>query len=204
MNKFFSWVLHLFFPTRCIICKTQGPDICKRCLQAFESAKPSNHPWITSFWNYRDFHVEQIMRYLKNYPNARLVAYLVTSIHTPASIHSDAIIIPVPIHKNRFMDRGYNQAELIAQAFSKKLHLPLVNHVVYKKISTHKQGTLKSRQSRIHNLENSFGVRTPSAIRGKHCIIVDDITTTGSTLCEIQKTLLASGAQSVSALTLAN
>ncbi len=204
MNKWFSSFINIFFPTKCIVCATQGPDLCSSCLHSFEPSKPSNYDWITSFWNYRDPQVEIIMRYLKNYPNRRVITSLVNFITFKSIIPLESIIVPVPIHKKRFIDRGYNQSELIAEAFSKKLHIPLGKNILYKKFSTHKQGTLKSKKSRIHNLENSFGVRDKALIYKKHILIIDDITTTGSTLCEIQKTLLASGARSVSAITLAN
>lgn len=203
MNKWFTFFLNSIFPTRCIVCEKQGPDLCQKCLHGFEKAKPSHHEWIHSFWNYRDPNVEKMMRYLKNYPNERLIKIIIAYL-SPLPVESIHIIIPVPIHKKRFIKRGYNQAELLAKYFARSLQIPLVTNGVYKKFATHKQGTLKSKTSRLHNLENSFGVKNNHLIKNKNILIIDDITTSGATLCEIQKTLLAAGAQSVSALTIAN
>lgn len=206
--------LDVLFPTECVICNTQGSDICLSCLDSLRHAKPTAHDWVASFWDYHDPNVEIMMRYLKTYPNIRLIRRIVAFIKKNYignlnslinfDIQDNLVIIPVPIHKTRFRERGFNQSELLARAFSAKTPAPVFTTILFKKNYTRKQGTLLSRQERMNNLTGSFEVKNKKSLFGKKIIIIDDIVTTGSTLQEIRKTLIASGATSVSAITIAN
>lgn len=202
--KFLMPIINFIFPTRCVLCNTQGPDICKLCLQHLEHAKPSNHHWIISGFNYRDERVEQLMRLIKNKPHHRVVRILTRDISKRIPFPTADMIIPIPIHRSRFIERGYNQSLLIAQSFSTLFAIPLVSKVLIKPRKTKKQGTMKSRADRIKNLENSFTIQNKKIIQGKTILLVDDITTTGSTLIQAKDVLLAAGAKEVTAYTLAN
>lgn len=206
MNKWFESFWNILFPTTCITCSKQGPDLCRTCIASLTFAKPTNYTWITSMWDYRDPYVTTIMRTLKNHPNRRLCSVLMKTIinHHSNLKQREFVIVPVPIHRTRFQERGFNQSLLLAEEYAKHTQQKLFPHVLYKKHQTHKQGTLTSKQSRLHNLQNSFAVRDSSKIKNQHVLIIDDITTTGTTLVELQKTLVAAGAKSVSALTVAN
>ena len=70
--------------------------------------------------------------------------------------------------------------------------------------NTKKQGMTKSKEERIANAVGSFGINNLETIAYKNIIIVDDITTTGSTLAEAHKTLIDAGAINVMAWTVAN
>lgn len=202
--KFLVQIINLLFPTRCVICDTQGPDICQTCLLDLHHAKPSEHDWITSGFNYHDERIEQLMRLIKNKPHGRVVRLLVRSMFKQIPLPVADMIIPIPIHRSRFIERGYNQSLLIAKSVSKILAIPIESSVLIKHHQTKKQGTLASRADRMKNLEQSFTVRNKKIIQGKHILLVDDITTTGSTLSEARKTLLDAGACSVNAITVAN
>lgn len=214
MLKFFEKFLDLFFPTECFICQKLGPDLCAECLDNFEAQKISNHDWIVSLWNYRDPNVEILMRSIKNIPHKRLAAIISTKLFEKlrtAKAHnpwfhqiSNVLIIPIPIGKIRFRERGYNQAELLAEPLAQLLNRKVVKNVLFKKKHTHKQGTTKSKAERGVNLKDSFGVRNFHQIQNRDILIVDDITTTGSTLLEARKVLLEAGAQNIVAITVAN
>lgn len=79
------------------------------------------------------------------------------------------------------MQRGYNQVSLIARPIAQSLHVPLRPCVLMRTGSSTKQAAL-SRQERLKNLDGAFVIRKANAIRGKHVLLVDDVTTTGATL----------------------
>lgn len=141
-------------------------------------------------------------------PNGRVASLLAetfaTMIKNRPEDSSQWILIPVPITQKRFRERGYNQAELLATYFSKSFHLALEKNVLYKTKHTHKQGTAKSKEERTQNIIGSFGIKHPECIEGKNIILIDDITTTGSTLVEIRELLMTHAVGKVLAWTIAN
>ncbi len=99
---------------------------------------------------------------------------------SPLFSNLDAII-PVPLHRKRYMQRGYNQSEQFAAGLGEPLNLPVENHLLFRSRATETQ-TRKSRFSRYQNVHHIFEVRDPEHFRGKHLLLVDDVITTGSTL----------------------
>ncbi len=201
-------LLHVFlnflFPTKCIVCNAEGPDICTKCLASFEGPKPSNHDWIFSLWNYRDPNVERVMRHIKNVPNMRVARILSPMLRQGFAEHGKLVIIPIPIGRARFHSRGYNQSMLLARPLATLTHQKLCANVLVKTKQTKKQGTTKNKQERVSNIAGSFQVRNARLIKNKTVLLVDDITTTGTTLYEARKILLESGARDVIAITIAN
>ena len=214
MQRLLEKILNILFPLRCIICGTQGPDICAKCLSSFEPPKISNYDWIISLWNYRDPNVERLMRHIKNIPNQRIAKILAAEIMArlrqykgPAlSGISNAIVVPIPIGRARLRSRGYNQSLLLARPLAKLLRRTIFANILIKSKQTKKQGTTKSRSERLENIAGSFSVPNNQyrKINNRDIVIIDDITTTGSTLVEVRKVLLAHGAKNVLAITIAN
>lgn len=91
------------------------------------------------------------------------------------------LIIPVPLHKQKQLKRGYNQSLSFAEGLSAKMLLPVENNNLVKITSTESQ-TKKSRSSRYENMKDVFSVKNPQQLTGKHILLVDDIVTTGATL----------------------
>ena len=89
-------------------------------------------------------------------------------------------IVPVPLHRRRKRQRGYNQSELICEAVSKVFNRPVVANNLYRKQFTTSQ-THKNRQDRMDNMTNVFDVRHPEQFENKHILLIDDIITTGAT-----------------------
>lgn len=91
------------------------------------------------------------------------------------------IIIPVPLHKKRLHQRGYNQSTCFAQGLATKLDAIVDDNNLVRTHATETQ-THKGRFMRFENMQEVFRVEEPEQLKGKHILLVDDVVTTGSTL----------------------
>lgn len=105
------------------------------------------------------------------------------------------LVVPVPLYHKKESERGFNQAELVAEYFSKKLKLSGAC-VLQRTKETETQVKL-DRAGRLKNLKGAFACRDNKTVEGKTILLVDDVTTTGATLNECAQVLLDSGAKSV-------
>ena len=111
-------------------------------------------------------------------------------------------IVPVPLHKKKFMQRGYNQSEQFAIGLSASMKIPVFRHLLTRTKSNETQ-TRKSRFSRYQNVKEIFAVNDPEKWKGRHLILVDDVVTTGSTLEACASSILSKTNARVSIATLA-
>ena len=112
------------------------------------------------------------------------------------------LIIPVPLHWQRLLKRGYNQSQLLARFLAKKINLPLAPSVLVRTKNTPPQVGL-SRNQREKNLKKAFLVKKPSLVEGKKLLLIDDVITTGATIEEASRTLKRAGAELVGVLAFA-
>lgn len=117
------------------------------------------------------------------------------------AIGADAVV-PVPIHKKRLKQRGYNQAQAIAEILGEKLNIPCAEELLVRTKQTEAQKKLTV-QERFLNLNDAFSV-DKNALKEyqkrmtlKKVILVDDIYTTGSTMECCSRTLLESGVKEI-------
>lgn len=101
-------------------------------------------------------------------------------IQTPEYQFIDSVI-PVPLHKRRLQERGYNQVGKFGVEIAKKLNAEYIDSVL-KKISYNKKQSKHGRFSRWTNTVETFGVQNESLLVNKHILLVDDIVTTGATI----------------------
>lgn len=113
------------------------------------------------------------------------------------------VLVPVPVHAARRRERGFDQAELLAQEAARALGLPVVA-ALRRAARTTAQHAL-GRGARAGNVGHAFSVDTPlgPAIAGKWLILVDDVVTTGATISACADALYGAGARAVSGLSLA-
>lgn len=97
-------------------------------------------------------------------------------------------IIPVPISKKRFTERGYNQSELIVKELAKKTNLELLNNCLIKTKNIIEQSKL-SKEDRQKNIQNAYELKNKELILNKKILLFDDIYTTGSTANECSRIL---------------
>lgn len=113
-------------------------------------------------------------------------------------------IIPVPLHKSRTRERGFNQSLLLARHISKEYKIPLDYKNLVKIKDTSDQATLAFRE-RLKNIsKDTFRLNNTHLFRGKNVLVVDDVVTTGTTLNVISKLLKKKGkAKNVDCVTVA-
>ena len=112
------------------------------------------------------------------------------------------VVIPVPLHRRRLWWRGFNQAALLAMTISRRLGKPSELQTLMRSRMTTPQ-TSQDHDARRRNVRRAFAVRRPARIKGLRVLLVDDVMTTGATVDECARVLMAAGAARVDVLTLA-
>jgi len=130
----------------------------------------------------------------------RIITIFVSEYRT--FFHDIDFLIPIPLHKKRFAERGFNQATSIARVLSRELGIALRDTAVVRTRDTPHQARL-DKEGRLQNVKEAFGVPDSEGIAQKRVLLVDDVLTTGATMQECAKVLLDHGASQVSAFTLA-
>lgn len=123
------------------------------------------------------------MIYLKNYFNADFLTF-------------------IPMTEKAKKRRGYNQSEILANKVSKKIGVEV--KVVLEKVKETERQAKLGRKERLKNLDGAFKVVDRKAVKGKTVVIVDDVTTTGSTAEVIASRLKRAGAERVYLITVAS
>ena len=119
-----------------------------------------------------------------------------------ADLPAPDLIVPVPLHRRRELERGYNQARLIAESMSQVAGVEVASpNAVVRSVDTPHQTGLPAAQRR-RNLDGAFTVADPGVIRGKRILIVDDVMTSGATLATLARMLRGAGAATVTAATI--
>lgn len=125
-----------------------------------------------------------------------LVEHFIKTEKNTDIIWQNSVLIPVPLHRKKFNERGYNQSEELAKELAKILKIPVVSDALIKTKETKPQMTLK-KEEREKNLENAFKIKNPELFQSKKIFLVDDVYTTGSTMQECAQILKTNGAKSV-------
>ena len=112
------------------------------------------------------------------------------------------VVVPVPLHRERERQRGYNQAWLISKPLARELRLPH-RAMLLMRTRPRPNKQVLSFEERWESVRGAFATRPGSQVDGKRVLLVDDVMTTGATLDACARALLESGAKSVLGLTVA-
>jgi ComF family protein len=112
------------------------------------------------------------------------------------------LVIPVPLHRRRLRWRGFNQAALLGLAIARRMDCVL-DVVTLARVRDTPPQTWQGSARRRRNVHGAFAVTRPHRIVNRSLLLVDDVMTTGATLDECARTLLAAGARKVDVFTLA-
>lgn len=179
-------------PYSCRICSlalnNSNYSLCGRCIK-----KKPHFDKVFCLYNY-DEPIKSLLRRFKYYEGFYMQVILVELLANslPPNYETECLI-PVPIHRHRLRQRGFNQSALLTRLLAKKINKPYSFDCCVKIKNTLPQAQL-NRKNRQNNLHNSFQV---FANNYRHITIVDDLLTTGSTVNELAKTLKNSGIQRV-------
>lgn len=226
-SKIRKFILDLIFPIKCLSCQAEGYWICSRCLNKirlygynlcpicelenrngsvcgyckdssnldglmiiFENNELSRKMIHFVKYNF----IDDIFTYLK----PKLSDYL----NNNPSWRDFFVLVPVPLHRRRFLERGFNQSQIICDIIGETKGNK-INNKLLKKIKYNKHQVGLSADRRRSNIVDSFKINLSVAIdHSNHIIIVDDVYTTGSTMEECAKQLKIYGYKSVWGLVL--
>lgn len=221
-------LLDLIYPPRCVNCEAANSWLCDACLKKVDiidlpvcqtcgtphSGEPatcsqcSHHPLkfidgIRVAAYFGENPIRPAIHALK-YRNHKAVAAplvdLLTDAYRRYNLHAD-VVVPVPLHKSRYKERGFNQSELLARGLCQRLALALDNKTLVRTKKTKTQMTLGA-DERHQNVAGAFDA-VSDRLNGRRILLIDDVCTTGSTLEACAVALKMSGAATVWGLTLA-
>jgi ComF family protein len=211
-----NFLLELFFPQFCLLCKKEGEYLCQDCRATLEISL-SHQKYSTKNLNdlyfalpYQNHFVKNLIQSFKyepfikelSKPLASLIIEHFQLIEKPITDFSNYILIPIPLKEKRQRWRGFNQAEEIAIELSKFLKIPLINDVLIKIKETLPQVELSERE-RKENISGAFSLKNNEKIIGRKILLVDDVYTTGSTMEEAARVLKKAGAKEVIGIVIA-
>jgi len=207
-------LLNVIFPKKCFGCAKENTFLCATCVKKLPKFLMGNN--ILSATSYESKIIKKAIWTLKYKkakqiakPLALLIADRLHSYFLNYRGSTSIVVIPIPLHKKQLRKRGFNQAELIAKHLSDMLNTPLnttclmLTNVLYKHGSTVSQVKIKDRTKRLKNLKGVFSIKNPELIKNKIIYLVDDVSTTGTTINECRKILLKSGARKVTGVVVA-
>jgi ComF family protein len=141
---------------------------------------------------------------LKREPHvAARIAQLLYETQQRAPLSTATRIIPVPLHPERYVERGFNQATILGGALAKLTGLPLDEWSLVRTRHTERHRAGMDAQARLESVAEAFRVARPRLIEHKSILLIDDVLTTGATVSACAAALKAAGARAVFVLTLA-
>ena len=212
---FFEKALEYIFIPSCGICGKAGEKyLCTKCEKQLEKyiiiEKNILQNNLQNIEKMHIFKYEEIIRNLilqykfndKSYLYKTFCEIILKNKKAFDFIKSYDIIIPVPIHKKRMKERGYNQSELISRELSKKLELRIYTDVLIKIKNNKMQSTL-DKKARKENTKNVYKLNKSEKIYNKKVLIFDDIYTTGATIAACINEIKKANPRKIGILTLA-
>lgn len=204
-------VLDLIFPEKCAGCYSPGQWLCSSCQQKILSQPPLIRQFenltVYALANYRVKEVQRLINYLK-YQGvtdiARVLAELLSIFFQQFIVQEVDLITAIPLHRKRFAERTFNQAELIAEQVSSLLEISTVDLLARTKYSSSQ--TALSDTDRQQNVKGIFSLEQAinSAYVGRTVLLIDDVVTSGATLESASQVLLDNGVYKVVGLTVAS
>jgi ComF family protein len=226
LTKITGIALNLFFPQKCLGCGEEGELICQTCRQSLprvvhpicpRCGRPQSSgivcpvcvSWQCSIDGIRsplkfEGVVREAIHQLK-YKNLRTLARPLASVigeyftRYPLPIQ---LLVPVPLHRKRLRERGYNQSALLANELGKLVNLPVKHDYLVRTKYVLPQAKTRSVEERRQNVRSAFSCGNAN-LPHKHILLIDDVSTSGATLDACALALKSAGAISVWGLVVA-
>lgn len=205
IRRVYGLCLAILFPPKCLGCGNKESSLCSSCIARSRKAVSVPRPYIIALFDFHEPVIRKAIHAIKYYHRRDLVqplsAHLAHEMRTIPNI-SDYVLVPIPMPRIRQLLRGYNQAELIAEAVGKELSLPVRYDILKRVRSPERQVKTVSSAARKENQRGSFTANEKAA--GLRIVLIDDVTTTGATLDEARTILSRKHARNVLAAALAH
>lgn len=225
-SKIKDFLLNILFPPLCVNCNAYLTDpsevICKPCLSSIRIYRAMHCPvcarrlpdnkkichtssrfLLAAASTYENQALRALVHSLK-YKGIRNAAkitatLLVRHVNELAMDLKDHLIIPIPLSPQRLRERGFNQAQLIAEHFADHFNVQVKDNAVCRTRHVGSQTGL-SKEERKENVMGCFAIKHSEAIKGKNIIVIDDVFTSGATMGEVARILRKAGARKIVAL----
>lgn len=224
-----GWIEYLkdiFFPINCLKCNKEGSFVCEKCLGTLDLSGVFCCPTCHKDTKNGEYCSSCIPAFITRqiaaikYDEKSLIGEVVHSFKyqyveelqktifqmlelflKQYNLDGVDVITYVPLHRRRYVERGFNQAEKIASALGKLLDKPVINYL--KRTHYTKPQANFGRKERLTNLQDAFIFDSKEDIVNKNILLVDDVFTTGSTIQECAKVLKNNNVGSVVGFSLA-
>ncbi len=207
----------VLYPPLCLGCDDRLPadepalSLCPACLRAIPRADPDTlgarlarfpggstaFEHTAALWLFDDGGTLQRIQHALKYGNLPTLGVrlgrLVGEAWRERGAPTPDLIVPVPLHRRRRLERGYNQSERLAAGIADVLDRPVHIGGLARARPTRSQTTL-SKTERWENVEHAFALSTPEAVAGRRVLLVDDVLTTGATAVAAVHPLRTAGA----------
>lgn len=225
--------LDLLFPKRCVGCDKLGRYICSSCYKTIIPIAPNEcicpvcgrkalagatHPFcggmytmdgLTSFFYYKDV-VRKAIQSIKYRFVSDIVDELISAVPLSgyeiyqARKQKNISVAPIPLHRERYRFRGFNQSELLGKKVAQLLDIPVCVNLLTRTVYSDPQVSMKKRKDRLKNIQHSFQI-TPHTTISKNMgvLLFDDVFTTGATMREAASVLKRAGISFVWGVTIA-
>ena len=214
MSRLGERLLDLLYPPKCAFCRklvSDGRMLCPNCEgrlpapeKEMQRQKISGLAVCLSPLYYTGDVRQSLHRYKFQGAAAyyRVYAELMSACMKEHGLTAD-LVTWVPLSRKRLRSRGYDQARLLAEELSQILHKP-AEKLLVKRVDTKPQSGTGSAEKRRANAAGVYACPQPDRIEGKRILLVDDIVTTGATLCECAKMLHTAGAAEICGVAVAS
>lgn len=225
-NKVTEWILDTLIPPSCLRCERNIPSqkaLCSECAGEIEINKtffcgecrarvPENRkichlnfPYLLGAASeYDNKSVQALITGLKfNFAERAAVdlgRILADYARATNFDLSQFTILPIPLHRKRERERGFNQSKLIALEFSRRMDLPMDDSIIFRIKSTHPQSQAKNREIRFENVARCFSIPHSEKTEQKNFVLIDDVITSGATMNEATRVLKLAGARKILAM----
>jgi ComF family protein len=226
LTKFKGIALDFIFPKQCVGCGREGMFLCATCQKTITRILPPLCPkcgrpqpsgvlcpdcvkWSASIDGIRSpFKFDGVIRkavHQLKYRNLRALSAQLAGFlyeYTVSYPLPTDVLVPVPLHSKRLKERGYNQSELLARELSKLTGIPLIEDSLVRQRYAGPQARTTSVTERQSNVSGAFTCRN-RILKDKAVLLIDDVSTSGTTLDACAGELKKSGAASVWGLVVA-
>lgn len=231
IKKAIQFFLDILFPINCLGCNKEGKWLCEICIQGISLYQKRICPWcerkqpilqlcskcqkesgldfLKVITNYQDPLLQEFLHNLKYNLAWKMIDDLDPLIkkfvqqNKELTQFSQSVFVPIPLYQKRYLERGFNQSESIAELLSQNMPSIKVNPKILKRIKNTGSQMKLSRKERLINMKGAFSCWDKISAINQTVILVDDVLTTGSTIKEAAITLRKAGCRSVGTLILA-